>query len=264
MKRRVFIMQLGSLFALSACGKSKETIEELLDKPVKFRFSVASDWHYGEPGTDYLDSFKNFSDGFKAFSQSAPSDFFVMNGDIIHNDPALLNPAAALLKPIHPNLLVTQGNHDRVAEDTWKSVWGMPFNHDVVIKDQVILLGGTSNIIGAELCPDTSWFEAKLNQYKSAKNIFIFIHIHPYDRLGCTDFLTLLSKYNNVKAVFNGHDHNDESIKTIGKIPFMFDGRIGGSWGSFDRMFRVVEIKEDNSMITYLMTPGQKKKQTSF
>jgi len=264
MKRRIFIQQIGSLVVLAACGKGTDTVDEILEKPVKLRFTVASDWHYGEPETDYEGHFRNFRDGYKAFNDKNPSDFFVMNGDIIHNSPSFLNPAAELLKTVHPKLYVTQGNHDRVTEEVWKSTWGMPFDHDFVVKDQVILLGGTSNIIGAELCPNVAWFEEKLDQYKSAKNIFIFLHIHPYERIGCSDFLELLAKYPNVRAVFNGHDHNDESVKTIGGIPFMFDGRIGGSWGTFDRQFRVIELKEDNSLVTYLMTPWQKKKQVSL
>lgn len=264
MKRRIFLQQIGSLLVLTACGKSNETIDEILEKPVKLRFAVASDWHYGEENTDYLEHFKDFSDGFKLFNEQNPCDFFLMNGDIIHNEVSFLKPASDILKGIHPKLYVTQGNHDRVTEELWKSTWGMPFNHEFVINDQVMLIGGTSNILGAELCPDINWFEQKLEKNKNAKNIFVFFHIHPYERIGCSDFKGLLAKYPNVRAVFNGHDHNDESITTLGGVPYLFNGRVGGSWGTYDRQFRVVELRADNSLTTYLMTPLNKKKQTTL
>lgn len=265
MQRRLFIKQLGSVIILSACGKKGNSAPDVIHSPVKLRFSVASDWHYGEPNTDYIKHFNNLLEGFREFNANTPSEFFVMNGDIIHNDSAYLSPAASLLKTIHPRLYVTQGNHDRVTEQVWRDTWGISFNHDVVIKDQAILMGTTSNITGAQLCPDLAWFERKLEHYKNAQNIFIFLHIYPYyEHVGCNEFKELLARYPNVRAVFNGHDHNDEGIKTMGNVPFMFDGRVGGSWGLFDRQFRVVELTEDNTLVTYLMSPWQKKKQTTL
>ncbi|MFB9863598.1 metallophosphoesterase family protein [Rufibacter immobilis] len=112
-------------------------------------------------------------------------------------------------------------------------------------------------------------FAQKLEQYKQAKNIFIFLHITPVKwtsgAVDCPEFQQLLLKYPNVRAVFNGHDHEQDSIKLLeNKIPFMFDGHIGGSWGTYYKGFRVVELKEDNSLVTYLMDPLQKKNQATF
>ena len=65
-------------------------------------------------------------------------------------------------------------------------------------------------------------------------------------------------KYPNVKAIFNGHDHDEEGIKTKNNIPFIFDAHFGGNWGTAYRGFRVVELLKDNSVATYIMNPLEK------
>jgi hypothetical protein len=41
----------------------------------------------------------------------------------------------------------------------------------------------------------------------------------------------------------------------LGKIPFLFDGHFGGSWGTDYQGFRVVELLEDNSIRSFIMNP---------
>jgi len=74
----------------------------------------------------------------------------------------------------------------------------------------------------------------------------------------------LLAKYKNVRAVFNGHDHDEEGIKMKNDIPFVFDAHFGGSWGTAYRGFRVVELLKDNTLRTYIMNPLEKINEASF
>ena len=72
------------------------------------------------------------------------------------------------------------------------------------------------------------------------------------------EFLDLLSRYKNVRAVFNGHDHDEDNIKIKNKIPFIFDAHFGGNWGISYRGFRIVELRKDNSLLTYILNPSEK------
>ncbi len=268
MKRRDFCKSVGMALVLQACGKSSIATSEEIEKKTIFRFAVASDWHYGEANTNYLESFDAFKLAFKEFSKGSPSEFLMMNGDIIHNTPSFLTPAANLLKTAHQNIYVTQGNHDRVTESVWEEAWGIKFNHDFTVGNQAVLLGTTVLPNGTYTCPNLNWFEQKLEQYKNAQNIFIFLHITPVKwtsgAVDCLDFQKMLEKYPNVRAVFNGHDHEQDHIKMLGKIPFMFDGHICGSWGTAYKGFRIVELKEDNSMVTFMMNPYNRINRTTF
>jgi hypothetical protein len=41
-------------------------------------------------------------------------------------------------------------------------------------------------------------------------------------------------------------------------IPFLFDSHVGGSWGTPYRGFRVVELLNDGTLVTYMMNPTEK------
>ena len=229
-------------------------------KPV-LRFAVTSDGHYGEKGTPYDEYYPKIVGAINDLHVRRPLAFCVANGDLMHNDPAMLEPAARILKTLAMPLYVTKGNHDRVTDERWASVWGMPVNHDVRIGDDVLLLGNTANIKGEYLEPDVDWFREKLVHYKDARSIFIFLHITPVkwteNGVDGAAFQKLVRDTPNIRAIFNGHDHDQDGIKFLGNTPFLFDGHFGGSWGTAYKGFRVVEMLEDNSLLTYLMDPVQ-------
>jgi hypothetical protein len=58
--------------------------------------------------------------------------------------------------------------------------------------------------------------------------------------------------------VFHGHEHDQDGATMKGNVPFLFDAHIGGNWGTDYKGFRVVELMDDGSMITYMMNPGEK------
>lgn len=228
----------------------------------RFRFAITSDGHYGENRTSFADNFAKISNAINGFHKTSPLQFAVANGDLFHDDPALLNPAAEALKKIVPPLYVTKGNHDRASTARWEEVWGMGVNHAVAMDDNVLLFAVTADEKGAYHSPDVDWFEEQLKKYRNARNIFIFCHITPVKwtvhGIDAKAFQTLIKGFPNIRAVFNGHDHDQDGIKMLGRIPFLFDGRFGGSWGTAYQGFRVVEILDNNSLLTYMMDPIQK------
>ncbi len=271
MNRRLFLKGVSAAVVISACGKIvKAVTPRHFDSKTVFRFAVGSDLHYGEPKTNYDQYFLDLQTAFSQYHRQYPCEFFTFNGDVFHNDPALLPLAAAKLKQLHPKLLVTHGNHDMVPAAAWEQAWGMPLNHDMVIGNQVILLGNTADEKGKYICPDVEWFAGKLEEYKTAQNIFIFLHITPVkwtdNGLDCTEFQALIRKYPNIRAIFNGHDHDQDSVKLLDNcpIPFLFDGHVGGSWGVGYHGFRVVELKEDGSLLSFIMNPLKRQNEQVF
>ena len=163
---------------------------------------------------------------------------------------------------------VTKGNHDMVSDEYWNEVWQMPANHNVVIKDNAILLGTTSNEKGEYLSPNLVWLKEKLEESKKRKNTLIFIHI-PQGKwtkngLETPEFFELLKSYPNIKAVFHGHEHDQDGVKMRNELPFIFDSHVGGSWGTAYKGFRVNEILKDNKLITYMMNPTVKLQEDVF
>lgn len=261
MHRRNFIRAItGSAILLSGNSIVKAGLH--YNPNVKLRFAVASDGHFGEKNTPHKEYYQALVKSVNDFHNSNPLDAFVINGDIIHDMPAFLPEAAKELSSLTMPYYVTRGNHDKVSSTEWENTWKMPLNHSVAIKDQVLILGDTSNEQGRYLPPDSDFFNHSFKQYKNAENIFIFTHITPLPwtkhGIDAKDFQKLLRGTNNVRAFFNGHDHDQDNVKMFGKIPFLFDGHFGGSWGTAHRGFRVVELMENNSMRSFIMDPLNK------
>ncbi len=264
MHRRDFIKQTSSALLILGSGN----ILSLVDHPYKsakktvLRFAVASDGHYGQPDTEYEKYFSNIVQHINETHKQNSFEFCVINGDIIHDDKTFYPGAKKALDQLAVKYYVSQGNHDKVTADEWQAIWNMPVNLDFSIKKNTVLIGTTSNEQGTYLCPDLKWFSQKLEEHKKQKNIFIFIHINPGKQtkhaVDCPEFFDLLAKYKNVKAVFNGHDHDEDNIKMKNNIPFIFDAHFGGNWGTAYKGFRVVELRKDNSIITYILNPSDK------
>jgi predicted phosphohydrolase len=269
--RREFIRGISSATLLLLGGsvlKLTPAEAAALRKGSSLRFIVASDGHYGQAETAF-DSFqegliKHVSD----FHRTNPLDFCVINGDIIHDRKDFLIPAKAFLDKLPVKYFVTKGNHDMVSDQNWKEVWGIGVNHDIHIKGNAILLATTSNEKGEYLSPDLNWMKTKLEANKKVKNVFIFIHIPQAkwtkNGIETPAFFELLKPYKNVRGVFHGHEHDQDGVKMVDTVPFMFDSHIGGSWGTSYRGFRVVELIKDNSILTYVMNPTEKINQASF
>lgn len=263
--RRSFIRNISLATAFFMTGKiGALSAEEVyaLRKKVSLRFVVASDGHYGQPDTLFDDFFQKITTQINAFHQATPLDFCVINGDIIHNEKSMMPIAKQKLDQLTMPYYVTRGNHDMVGEDEWKAVWNTPLNQVVVVKKTALLLGDTSNEKGQYLSPDLNWLRASLEENKKRKHIFLFLHIPQAkwtaNGIDTPAFFDMVGQYANIKAVFHGHEHDQDGVKMSGTIPFLFDSHIGGNWGTNYKGFRVVELMTDGTMITYMMNPVDK------
>ena len=269
--RRHFIKNLSFASAFLITGKviplSANDVIGLRSK-VKLRFVVASDVHYGQPNTPFEQMTETVVNQINLFHQQSPLDFSVVNGDLIHNEKVFLPLVKGKLDALKMPYYVTRGNHDMVTPEYWNSVWGMPLNHDIVVKDNGILLGDTSNEQGVYLSPDLSWLNKTLESHKDKNQVFIFLHIPQAkwtkNGISTPEVFDIIKKYPNVKAVFHGHEHDQDGAQMVEKVPYIFDAHVGGNWGTPYKGFRVVELLKDNSMITYMMNPTDKLNELIF
>ncbi|MGI9138048.1 MAG: metallophosphoesterase family protein [Sediminibacterium sp.] len=269
--RRYFIKNISFASAFLITGKItalSATDVLALKKKVKLRFVVASDIHYGQPNTPFEQMTETVINQINFFHQQNPLDFCVMNGDLIHNEKSFLPLVKSKLDSLSMPYYVTRGNHDMVTPEYWNSIWGIPLNHHIAIKNNGILLGDTSNEQGIYLSPDLNWLKNSLDAHKDKNHVFIFLHIPQAkwtkNGISTPEIFDIINKYPNVKAVFHGHEHDQDGVKMVEKVPYIFDAHVGGNWGTSYKGFRVVELMKDNTMITYMMNPTEKMNELSF
>jgi len=265
--RRSFLKNVSFATAFYAVGGFKKinasTVFEYRNK-VAFRFVVASDAHYGQPGTPYDAMMELVIQQINDFNKETPLDFCVINGDIIHDKKDFLPLAKQKIDVLDLVYYVTRGNHDMVTADYWNEVWGMPLNHTVIAKDQAVILADTSNEAGKYLSPNLDWLEEQLEANKKRKHVLLFLHIPQKawtaNGINTPSFESLVDKYPNVTAIFHGHEHDQDGVKLLGarQTPCLFDAHMGGSWGTTYKGFRVVEILKDGTLVSYMMNPTQK------
>ncbi|HEX6893311.1 MAG TPA: metallophosphoesterase, partial [Chryseolinea sp.] len=218
--RREFIKDISSASLLLWGGSVLNITSaeaEALSKKSTLRFIVASDGHYGQAGTEF-DSFQeSLIKHTSAFHSGSPLDFCVINGDIIHDGKDFLVPAKAFLDKLPVKYYVTKGNHDMVSDEYWNQIWGMPVNHDVALNNNGLLFATTSNEKGEYLSPDLGWMKTALEKHSKRKNVFIFIHIPQAkwtkNGIETPAFFELIKKHKNVRAVFHGHEHDQDNVK---------------------------------------------------
>ena len=255
-KRRSFLRLLPVLPGLSFCS-SPDKIDTAAK--ITMRFIVASDGHYGQPGTDYKTFHSDLISWVNREKLQKGVDLVFLNGDLIHDDPTLYYDLKIMLGNLNVPYFVSRGNHDKVGLDVWQSTWGYPTNHSFAKGEFAFVVGDTSNEKGEYICPDASWLKTELAKYTGKKGIFVFLHITPStwtsNGIDCKEVVDLLENTPNVKAIFNGHDHDQDSKKQTGKKPYFFDGHFGGNWGTSYKGYRVVEIYQDDTWQTYQYNP---------
>ncbi len=269
--RRSFIRNISFASVVLLSGKinslSAAEVFELRQK-VKLRFVVASDSHYGQPNTLYREMMEKMISSVNLFNSKNNLNFCVINGDIVHDNKDFMLPAKQQLDGLNMPYFVTRGNHDLVTPEFWKEIWNMPLNHDVVINNYALILGDTSDGKGAYVSPDLAWLEAKLDEHKNKKQVLLFLHIPQAkwtkNAIDTPAFFELIRKYPNLKAVFHGHEHDQDGVKMQENIPFFFDSHIGGNWGTSYKGFRVIELLNNGKLITYMMNPTEKQDELSY
>ncbi|HMI04952.1 MAG TPA: metallophosphoesterase [Pedobacter sp.] len=224
----------------------------------KLRFAIASDGHYGQPGTDYKKDHENIVRWLNEAHAKSPLNFVIINGDLVHDRPDLL---AVVKKEHYDHLRVPfyaiPGNHDHADAAIWKSVFGYEDNFSFEKNDIGFVLANTSDTAGKYLCPNNDFLKQELDKFKELKAVFVVLHIPPHfwvpesPFVECPDTIKLLHSYPNVKAVFHGHDHSLDAVFYTNKLPHFFDAHIGGNWGTSYRGYRIVEVDDENKISTY-------------
>jgi Icc protein len=263
MQRRRFLRDISASALLLLNGQTllaSEGTRWKKKKPV-LRFAVASDTHFGQPNTDFRNMLSTGVNHINAIHAEKKLDFCVINGDIVHDDISFLPEARSTLDTLIPKYYVTQGNHDLATHQQWQQAWDMPVNFDVRKGDTTLLFATTSNETGKYLPPDLDWLASQFQQHADARHILLFIHIPPIKwtrhAIESTPFQELVKRQKNLRAVFHGHEHDQDGIKWQDKIPYLFDSHIGGSWGTDYRGYRMVELFRDGSIKTWIMNPSQ-------
>jgi 3',5'-cyclic AMP phosphodiesterase CpdA len=242
---------------------------------IKLRFAVASDLHYGQPQTPFAEMADEMVGWINTEKQTKGLDALFLNGDLTNDSsPALLTLRDKHLSKLQVPYYATKGNHDFLDDQdesptrSWQTVWGHPANHTLKLGDFVFILADTTAPAKSDiyLAADIDWLRKQLEAHRAAPAIFVMIHIqqraHNVDgwpKHGVHDreempkgeaVMDLLESSSNVRAVFHGHNHLETGVYISGERRYFFDSHVGGSWGA-KRGYRIVEIREDHSMVTY-------------
>ena len=265
LSRRRFIQQI-SLATLAVMGGSLQRLtgQEVanLQDDVLWRFAVASDIHYGQPNTAYREMTQTILKQLNKFHSEFPLSFCVFNGDLIHDDSSFLPQLKNEFMQLGMDWYVTRGNHDQVDGKMWIDTFGYPLNHIIQQQQATLILADTSNQKGEYLSPNLDWLKQQLDISSKAKHVFLFLHIPqaPWTKnsVDTPAFFDLVRRYPNIRAVFHGHEHDQDGIRTEAAVPYIFDAHVGGSWGTPYRGFRVVEVLKNNNLVSYMMNPTEK------
>jgi 3',5'-cyclic AMP phosphodiesterase CpdA len=244
--------------AVSALTPASQSALPEPGKKPKLRFAIASDGHYGQPGTEYKKDHENMIRWLNEAHDTSPLNFVIINGDLVHDRPDLLTEVKhEYYDKLKVPFYAIPGNHDHADTALWKSVFGYEDNFSFEKNGVGFVLANTSNTTGKYLAPNNEFIKAELDKLTALKTVFVVLHIPPHFWVPESPFvdspetISLLHAYSNVKAVFHGHDHSLDAVFYTNKLPHFFDSHIGGSWGTTYRGYRIVEVDESDKITTY-------------
>jgi 3',5'-cyclic-AMP phosphodiesterase len=228
------------------------------------RFAVASDGHYGQLGTQYESLHREMRDWLLMEKEQVGLDFTMINGDLLHDEKDLLPQVKSVWDLLKMPYYVSHGNHDKIDEAGWVKTWNIPWHHSFTVGDAAFLILNTADQDGKYVCPDLNWTRDELKRYGAKKHLFVFMHITPFTwtpgGMACPDLVELFDRQKNLRAVFHGHDHDQDGVKdNQGKLYF-FDSHIGGNWGTAYQGYRIIEILKSGQILTYQINPLTKQK----
>lgn len=248
-----------------SCKKTTDTPTDTTSPDsIVLRFVTASDGHYGMDGVDYQNQYSLLVNALNNEKKGKGLDFCVINGDIVNNRPDLLGDAKTALDKLACPYYVTKGNHDTTTDEHWEQVWGMSVNYSFKQNNCGFVFVTTSNESGEYLCPNPVYIKSALAGLNDMDNIFIFMHITPNNwttyGIDCSAVRNAINTTPNVRAIFNGHDHQEDGVKYYEGNPYLFSGHFGANWGVSYYGYRVVEVYKNNVVKTYTVDPVTNKK----
>ena len=229
---------------------------------IQLRFAIASDGHFGQELSDYEAMHTDMVQWLNKERTTRGVDFTMINGDIFHDDESLMTAAKSYWDKLSMPYYVSHGNHDMTDESNWQQAFKYPWNYHFAIDDNAFIVLNSSDVNGEYICPDITWAQEQLDRFANKKKLFVFMHITPFSwtkgGLPCPDLVSLFDKQDNLKAIFNGHDHNHDEMKLNNGKCYFFDSHIGGNWGTDYRGYRIVEVLKDGNILTYQVNPFKK------
>lgn len=272
LNRRDFLQYtLKSAILLTVGNRLVRWTGSLVDLPagddVSLRFAVVSDGHYGQPQTQFDQMHDLVIQALNREKGRRGIDFSFVNGDLFHDDPALLAPVKKKWDELEMPYYVSHGNHDKISEAEWKSAFGHDWHYGFTKNDCGFVVLNTATAHGEYACPDQKKARSLLKAYHRQKHLFVFMHITPYKWTGggieCPDLTDLFNRQQNIRAVFHGHDHDIDEVRTREGIHYIFDAHVGGSWGLPYSGYRIVEVLKNGSILTYQMNANLGKQMNS-
>jgi hypothetical protein len=262
-RRRFISTGFKSLVMISAAGILESFSAGEYHLPatgkIRLRFAVASDGHYGQPKTAYEAMHDEMIGWLNREKKGRGLHFSFINGDLLHDDASYLPAVKEKFDRLTMPYYVSHGNHDHVEEAAWQKAFGQPWHYSFQQKGVPFLVLNTAEVSGKYTCPDLGWTEKELERFATAPEVFVFMHITPFkwtdNGIDCPELVALLGKHPNVKAIFHGHDHDQDAVKEHKGKHYFFDSHIGGSWGTDYRGYRIVEVLKNGSVISYQMNP---------
>jgi len=228
-------------------------------KDVQLRFAIASDGHFGQELSDYERKHTEMVNWLNKESTNRGVDFTMLNGDIFHDDESLIAAVKSYWDKLSMPYYVAHGNHDMTDETVWQKAFKYPWNYIFEKEDNAFVVLNSSDVNGGYICPNKTWAKQQLELLANKKNLFVFMHITPFSwtkgGLPCPDIVSLFDKQDNLKAVFNGHDHNYDNMKINNGKCYFFDSHVGGNWGTAYRGYRIVEVLKNGNILTYQVNP---------
>jgi len=224
------------------------------------RFALASDGHFGQPDTNHVARHEKVVRALNGEKSDRGLDFTVINGDLIHNDPAQLPLAKKTWDTLHTPWYPTHGNHDMLPEAEWNRILGHDWYYGFEKGDAGFVVFNTATETGEYVCPEMNQARALLDRYAHKKHLFVFMHITPLKWTGagisCPELTTEFTKRPHLRAVFHGHDHDQEGAFQHDGVPYLFDAHVAGNWGTNYSGYRIVEVLKNGDIISYQMNAG--------
>ncbi|HNP23282.1 MAG TPA: metallophosphoesterase [Panacibacter sp.] len=238
---------------------SAESFTLPVKESIKLRFAIASDGHYGQQGTAYKSMHEEMLKWLNAESKGRGLDFTMINGDIFHNDLVFQEEVKTLWQRLAMPFYVSHGNHDNCTEAVWINSWNSPWHYTFEHNDTGFIVLNTADEKGTYICPDMAFAKQALQKMKDKQQLFVFMHITPLtwtkNGIDCAELVEYFTGQQNLKAVFHGHDHDQDAMKEQHGKFYFFDAHIAGNWGTDYRGYRIVEVLKSGEVITYQMNP---------
>ncbi len=236
-------------------------------KRVKLRVAIASDGHYGQPQTEYSAKHSDMVSWINAENAVRGIDFAFINGDLFHNDISFLEPVKKHWDQLSMRYYVSHGNHDMIDEESWTKTWNNNWHYGFEKKDIGFVVLNTADNKGTYISPDVDKTRQLLNKYEQHKQLFVFMHITPIkwtdNGIDCREVVELFNDQANLKAIFHGHDHDQDNVKENKGRHYFFDSHVAGNWGTKYQGYRILEVMKNGDILTYQMNPAKKEKVNS-